>query len=151
MRPFVFLLLLVPLLSADPLNCTLHGVTASPELGARVDGETLRVVWAGERDTQLRADFAIDHGTPMVRELAAGEAILARNLTPEFTTVSGMRRAAHRAEYAPRRGRFSVPPLTLPGRGENPGLPRKAEEVRLSSSSFDTRSREGWQDGARFA
>jgi hypothetical protein len=99
MKRLAFFLFLAPLLSADPLNCTLHDVTASPGLGARVDGDTLRVAWAGEHGARLRAAFAIDRGAPIVRELAAGEAILARNLTPEFSTVSGTRRAAHGLDY----------------------------------------------------
>ena len=90
MKPLAFFLFLGSLLSADPLKCTLSNVKASPELGARVDGETLRVAWVGERGTQLRAVFGIDGAAPVVRELAVGEAVLARNLTPEFTTVSGM-------------------------------------------------------------
>ena len=140
MKPLALFLFLAPLLSADPLKCTLHNVTALPELGARVDGETLRVAWAGERGARLRAVFGIDRAAPVVRELAVGGAVLARNLTPEFTTVSGMRRAAHGLDYEHRWDVFWDAPLTIPGGGENPGLPRRPEEIRHSSSSFATHS-----------
>ena len=52
MKPLAFFLFLGSLLSADPLKCTLSNVKASPDLGARVDGETLRVAWVGERGTR---------------------------------------------------------------------------------------------------
>jgi hypothetical protein len=149
MKPLAFFLFLAPILPADPLNCTLHNVTASPELGARIDGETLGVTWLGEHGARLRAAFAIDRGAPVVRELAAGEAILARNLTPEFSTVSGMRRAAHGLDNEHRWDVFWDAPLTIPGGGENPGLPRKPEEIRHGSSSFDTHGCEVRQEAAR--
>ena len=99
MKLLALFLSVIPLVSADPLNCTLHNVTASSNLGARVDGETLQVNWAGEHGTRLRAAFAIDHAMPVVRELVVGDAVLARNLMPEFTTVSGVRREAHGLDH----------------------------------------------------
>jgi hypothetical protein len=149
MKSLAFFLFLAPLLSAYPLNCTLHNVATSPELGARVDGETLQVTWAGEHGARLRAVFAIDRAAPVVRELAAGEIILARNLTPEFTTVSGVRRAAHGLDYDHRWDVFWDAPLSIPGHGENPNLPRKPEEIRHGVSSFETHGCEVQQAGAR--
>ena len=143
------LLLLAPLLSADPINCTLHNARASPTLGARIDGEALEVSWTGEHRARLRALFGIDHATPVVRELSAGGEVLGRNLTPEFSTVTGVRREAHGLDYAHRWDVFWDAPLTIPGHGENPGLPRKPEEIRHSSSSFAANSCEVRQDGAR--
>jgi len=149
MKSLAFFLFVIPVVSADPLNCTLHNVAASPNLGARVDGETLQVTWTGEHGTRLRAAFAIDGATPVVRELAAGNAVLARNLTPEFTTVSGVRREAHGLDHEHRWDVFWDAPLTIPVHGENPGLPRKPEEIRRGVSSFETHSCEVRQEGAR--
>lgn len=154
MKALTLVLFLTPLLAADPLNCTLHGVGSSPGLNARVDGETLEVIWAGERGIRLRARFGIDRATPVVRELAvagtSGEWVeLAHNLTPEFTTTSGVRRAAHGLPFEHRWDVFWDAPLTIPGRGENPGLPRKPEEIRHGKSSFATHSCEVRQEGAR--
>ena len=148
MKTMACLLLLAPLLHGDPLHCTLHNAGATPGLSAHVENDALEVVWAGERGSRLRAVFGIDGAAPVVRELAVGEAVLARNLTPEFTTVSGMRRAAHGLDYEHRWDVFWDAPLTIPGRGENPGLPRKPEEIRHSSSSFDTHACEVRQEGA---
>jgi hypothetical protein len=122
---------------------------SSPELNARVHGEALDVTWAGERGARLRAELAIDHAMPVVRQLVAGEAILARNLTPEFTVVTGVRRAAHGLDYEHRWDVFWDAPLSIPGHGENPGLPRKPGEIRRGSSSFDTHACEVRQESAR--
>src|SRR5713101_6234514 len=149
MRALTLLLLLIPSLSAEPINCTLHNAGSSLTLGASIEGETLEVTWTGEQGVRLRALFGIDHAAPVVRELSAGGAVLGRNLTPEFSTVGGVRRAAHGLDYEHRWDVFWDAPLTIPGHGENPGLPRKPEEIRHSSSSFATHSCEVRQDGAR--
>src|SRR5690242_8041598 len=149
MKTMVCLLLLAPLLHGDPLHCTLHDTGATPGLSAHVENNALAVAWAGERGSRLRAVFGIEGAAPVVRELAVDGAVLARNLTPEFTTVSGVRRAAHGLDYEHRWDVFWDAPLTIPGRGENPGLPRKPEEIRHSSSSFAMHSCEVQQDGTR--
>jgi len=148
MRPLALLLLSVWILSADALNCINHAAS-SPGLGAHIENNTVVITWAGERGTPLSASFAIERATPVVRELAAGGAVIARNLTPEFTTVSGVRRAAHGLDYEHRWDVFWDAPLSIPGHGENPGLPRKPEEIRKGQSSFDTHSCEVRQEGAR--
>jgi len=152
----VAVLLLFPALSlADPLNCTLRMTDPpSPALTARIDGDVLHVVWTGERSARLRASFGIERATPIVRELAVAstednQAVIARNLTPEFGTVSGVRRAAHGLDYEHRWDVFWDAPLQIPGHGENPGLPRKPEEIHRASSSFDTHSCEVRQNGSR--
>jgi hypothetical protein len=148
MRLLAFLLLSVRILPADALNCINHA-TFSLGLGARIENNTLVVTWAGERGAPLSASFAIDRATPVVRELAASGAVLARNLTPEFATMSGVRRAAHGLDYEHRWDVFWDAPLSIPGHGENPGLPRKPEEIRKGLASFDTHSCEVRQEGAR--
>ena len=148
MRPLALILLFTRILSADALNCINHSAD-SPGLGAHIEKETLVVAWAGEHGTPLRASFAIEGAAPVVRELAAGGAVVARNLRPEFTTVSGVRRAAHGLDYEHRWDVFWDAPLSIPGNGENPGLPRKPEEIRKGTSSFDTHACEVRQEGAR--
>ncbi|MBZ5591318.1 MAG: hypothetical protein LAP39_03715 [Acidobacteriia bacterium] len=137
------------LLSADPLNCTLHGIAAPQAFEVRAHGETLDISWTGEHGTHLRAAFGIDHAAPVVRELSADGVLLGRDLVPEITTVSGVRRAAHGLPDEHRWDVFWDAPLVIPGRGEAQGLPRKPEEIRRASSSFDTHSCEVRQEGAR--
>ena len=55
------------------------------------------MTWDGDNGAELRLRFAIDAGTPTIRELAIRKkggqwATLASNVTPEFRVVSGMRR-----------------------------------------------------------
>src|SRR5215467_1877765 len=149
MKTMVCLLLLAPLLHGDPLRCTFHNTRTMPGLTAHMENDALEVAWAGERGSRLRAVFGIEGAAPLVRELAVDGALLARNLTHDFTTVSGVRRAAHGLDYEHRWDVFWDAPLTIPGRGENPGLPRKPEEIRRGSSSFDTHACEVRQQGAR--
>lgn len=154
MKALALLLVFPPFVSGDPINCTFQNTLSPRGPGARLENDMLEVAWTGEGNARLRARFAIDHATPIVRELAivgrVGDwAILGRNLTPEFTTTSGVRRAAHDLPDEHRWDVFWDAPLTVPGGGENPGLPRKPEEIRSGSSSFATHSCSVRQDGAR--
>lgn len=154
MRRVALLCIFSPLLCADPLNCKLDTTGAPSAVMARVENDKLVVTWSGERGARLRAAFAIEHGAPIVRELAVANpsgnwATLGTDLTPEFTTTSGVRREAHGLDYEHRWDVFWDAPLTVPGHGENPGLPRKPEEIRHGASSFATNSCEARTDGAR--
>src|SRR5580698_4687857 len=84
-------------LLADPLNCDLSGYTAAPGLTAAASGDTLTVIWTGTGDTEVRAQYPIESGHPMVHELAIRRAggdwtVLGQNLTPEFDVQTGHRR-----------------------------------------------------------
>jgi hypothetical protein len=149
MRTLAVLLALCPLLHADPLQCTVPAASFSPELGARMAGDDLEVSWTGERGARLRMKLGIENATPTVRQISADGRILARNLTPEFTTDSGVRRGAHGLPDEHRWDVFWDAPLTIPGAGENPNLPRKPEEIRHSKSSFRSSSCEVKRDGSR--
>jgi hypothetical protein len=83
---------------ADPLTCNLTTYKATAGLTAAVSGNVLAVTWDGDNDTELRMRFAIDGGTPTIRELAVRKkggqwSTLATSVTPEFRVVSGLRRA----------------------------------------------------------
>ncbi|RPI52411.1 MAG: hypothetical protein EHM55_16580, partial [Acidobacteria bacterium] len=83
-----------------PLTCNLTQYKASPGLTSAVDGDLLTVSWNGQGTSQLRARFAIDNGTPTIRDLSvrrgAGEwAILGQNLTPEYQVATGIRRMSN--------------------------------------------------------
>ncbi|MGA3234707.1 MAG: hypothetical protein ABSG03_00275 [Bryobacteraceae bacterium] len=82
---------------ADQLNCSLAEYRAQPGLTAAVAGDTLTVIWEGDRNQELRLRFEIDGGAPVIEALAArrkGEAwvTLAANAAPDFRVVSGLRR-----------------------------------------------------------
>ena len=55
---------------AGPLNCSLEHYKTLAGLTAAVTGETLTMVWDGEKNQEVRLRLAIDGGTPTIRELA---------------------------------------------------------------------------------
>ncbi|MPZ17326.1 MAG: hypothetical protein GEV06_05360 [Luteitalea sp.] len=83
--------------SAEPSMCGLTEYTAAPGLTASATADALVVTWDGDNGAELRLRFAIERGTPTIRELAirpeGGQwRTLARDVTPEFRVVSGVRR-----------------------------------------------------------
>ena len=82
------------------LNCNLTQYKASTGLTSALEGDLLTVSWNGQGTSQLRARFAIDAGTPTIRDLSArrgsGEwAMLGQNLTPEYRVTTGVRRMSN--------------------------------------------------------
>jgi hypothetical protein len=88
--------------NADGLTCEMGAYKAAPGLSARIDAQAnlIEVDWTGQARDELRAQFAIDRGQPLLRELAirtvgpdGGQWItLGRNLVPEYRVTSGVRR-----------------------------------------------------------
>jgi hypothetical protein len=152
------------------LNCDLHEYRAAEGLTASIANGVLQINWQGERDQQLRAAFTIRNGNPMVRELAvrAGQGnwrILGSNLSPEFDVVSGRRRISEQ-QMAPMRAlnlkftpelldreRWSAfwdAPLEIPGQPKtNEDMPRKPEEIRRATATYNASSCAVKTDGAR--
>ena len=82
------------------LNCNLTQYKASTGLTTALEGDVLTVSWNGQGTSQLRARFAIDGGTPTIRDLSVrrggGEwAMLGQNLTPEYQVTTGIRRMSN--------------------------------------------------------
>src|SRR5262245_59504130 len=88
-----------PALFADSMNCNLSQYKPAQGLTAAVEQNMLVVSWAGQNGADLRAQFGIDGGQPVVRELAVRKpggswTALGRNLSAEYHVVSGVRRMA---------------------------------------------------------
>lgn len=169
MKPFCTFLILTAAMWAEPLACDLSEYRSQPGLTAVAADGTLRLEWAGAPGQELRAVFGLNGTTPMVAELAARKAagqwgILGKNLTPEFQTVSGVRRMSNQqmqplsklgltSQDVIEREKWKVfwdAPLVVPGsNGTNPGLPRKPEEIRRASSSYNATSCKVKTDGGR--
>src|ERR1700730_14089171 len=82
---------------SQTLNCNVQGYKPADGLKAEIHGELLSVTWHGEGAQQLRADFTIRNGQPVVQELAARKnggqwVVLGNALQPEFQVTSGKRR-----------------------------------------------------------
>ena len=139
---------------AAPLRCDLSGYRALPGLTAEASGDSLLVTWEGERREQLRARFGLEGAQPVIRELAARRpegawSVLGRDLTPEFSTVSGLRRTGHGLPEELRWWVYWDAPLSIPGTGDQPNLPRRPEEIRRDSASFRSNGCQVRTDGAR--
>src|SRR5437867_6156328 len=85
---------------AADLACDMSQYHGLHGLEAQVEKDALSVRWSGEHGQQLRVSFALEHGVPTVRELAARTqdgrwSILGRNLAPEFGVTTGIRRTNH--------------------------------------------------------
>ena len=91
------------LIAARPpaaLTCNLTNYKASIGLTAAPEGDLLTVSWNGQGTSQVRARFAVDGGTPTIRDLSVRRAggawaVLGQNLTPEYRVTSGVRRMSN--------------------------------------------------------
>jgi len=149
--------------------CDTSAYKPQPGLQADANADSVRLSWRGAPGQELRATFAIENSTPIVKELAArkqgGEwRVLGTNLTPEYFITSGKRRISNQ-QLAPlkelgltspeilEREKWKVfwdAPLVVPGNpNTNPGLPRSADEIRRSPSEFSTNACTLKTDGAR--
>lgn len=168
---------------AERLTCNLSEYKAAPGLTAAVADDTLTLTWDGDRDREVRVRFAINGGTPTIKELAvrrkgAQWAVVGSNITPEFTVVSGMRRATDQQIQPLRRlgvditskviddikwEAFWDAPLNVPGGNpahgnatpplggiaHQPGLPRRPEEVRRAEAVYRVQSCDVKTNGGR--
>ena len=158
-------------LGADPLNCDLSAYTPAPGLTAAVSGDNLTVTWTGAGGTEVRAQYAIENGHPLVRELAirrpGGDwSVLGQNLTPEFDVQTGHRRIDF-AGLSPLRAlgvditsqavmehqawvSFWDAPFVIPSDPKRtPGPLRSATEVQRASGQFSSTSCAVKTDGGR--
>jgi hypothetical protein len=157
-------------LFADSLKCDVTQYKASPGLTATVEQDSLVVSWAGQGGAELRARYAIEASRPVIRDLAirrqGGQwATLGQNLTAEYRVTSGVRRMSEQqaqplrdagVELTPevieknRWYAFWDAPLVVPGTPKRVlDLPRKPEEIRRATASFNTTSCGVKTDGGR--
>jgi len=152
------------------LNCDMAAYKAQEGLTAQIRSGVLELNWQGERREQLRAQFIVRNGQPVLQELAARKAggawtVLGQNLSPEFEITSGVRRLSEQ-QMAPLRDlkiqltpevierekwfAFWDSPLMVPGRpGTNLDLPRKPEEIRRVWAKYNATGCQVKTDGAR--
>ena len=125
--------------AAPPLTCDMTAYRPQPGLEAFSQERSLNVRWSGEQGQELLATFAIVNGMPTVRELAIRKTggtwgTVGRNLVPEFSVTTGVRRTGHDLPYENRWDVFWDAPLN------------NAKEVRRFQASYQARSHRG-QDG----
>jgi len=82
--------------AAQSVNCNMQGYKPSMGCGPCGRGR-VTLNWQGEAQQELRAEFALRDGQPVVAELAARKAggawiELGKELTPQFEVTTGRRR-----------------------------------------------------------
>src|ERR1035437_8799274 len=83
--------------AAQSVNCNMQGYKAVDGLRAAASAGGVTVTWQGEAQQELRTQFALRDGQPVVAELAAKKAggawvVLGKDLAPEFQVTTGRRR-----------------------------------------------------------
>ncbi|MGA1983289.1 MAG: hypothetical protein ABSG84_12590 [Acidobacteriaceae bacterium] len=83
--------------AAQGVNCNMQGYKAVDGVRAVADGKSVTLTWQGEAAQELRAQFSLRDGQPVVEELAARKAggawvVLGKDLTPQFEVTTGRRR-----------------------------------------------------------
>ena len=83
--------------SAQNMSCNLQNYKPASGIKAEQSGNSLTISWPGESNEQLRAQFTIRDGQPVVQELAARDSkgtwiVLGKELSPEFQVTTGRRR-----------------------------------------------------------
>lgn len=154
-------------------DCDLRNYKPVDGLRAENSHGAVELTWRGERGEDLRAEFAIRNGQPLVEELAVRKngrwVPLGHSLQPEFHVSSGKRRmsVAQAAQYKLRNievtpelydqekwNAFWDAPLVVPGvagKGDSFPLPRDPSEVHRASATFHSNSCAVNTDGARLS
>ncbi|HEV2499041.1 MAG TPA: hypothetical protein VGY31_05625 [Terriglobia bacterium] len=143
--------------AAQTLSCNLQNYKPVEGIEVKQTGNVLTVVWQGESDQQLRAEFTISNGQPVVRQLAARDAngqwaVLGENLTAEFHVTTGKRRiSALIRSLMMAEGRYTQAtaafekwdsfwdaPLVVPGTRGSTDLPRLPSEIKRATVSYNS-------------
>ncbi|MHB8652570.1 MAG: CehA/McbA family metallohydrolase domain-containing protein [Terriglobia bacterium] len=170
---FLFVILLSKAAAGQSLPCDLGGYKPLDGLKAVVHAGLLEVEWQGERNDELRAQFAIRDGQPLIHELAARKPggawiVLGRDLVPEFNVTSGKRRLSTTqagvlksifGTLTPEMiekekwNAFWDAPLDVPrnegASDESVGLPRSPDEIRHAAATFHSTGCQVKTEGAR--
>lgn len=169
---------------AEPLTCNMNGYQPAPGLAAAVADDMLTLTWDGEGNNEVRLRFALVSGTPTIRDLAVRRKgtspwnTLVTDATPEFTVVSGLRRATDQ-QIRPLRAlgvditsevindikweAFWDAPLNVPGGNaahgnstpplggiaHQPGLPRSSDEIERADAIYKVQTCEVKTNGGR--
>jgi hypothetical protein len=164
------LVLLTGVATAQALNCNLDHYKPLEGIRAEVKGDNVSLAWDGEAGEQLMAEFALQGGQPVVRELAARKvggqwAVLGKNLSPEFEVSAGKRRISTTQtgmmakqksdtpenEDARKWDTFWDAPLVLPGGNSVKGTPRDPNEIHHAKSQFSSDTCSVSTDGDRIS
>ncbi len=154
--------------AAESLDCNLKQYKPVDGLKAEAGPDAVTLTWAGEAGQQLRAQFAIRDGQPVVKELAARAGggkwvVLGKDLLPDFQVTTARRRISNTQRQLLKTQGIDTPdqenirkwntfwdaPLQIPGGGDTTDLPRTESEIHRGSVSYKSNGCDVASDGAR--
>src|SRR5215510_8426768 len=157
-----------PVPAFDAVACDLSQYKAASGLTASMEQNVLTVAWNGQNGSEMRTRYAIDNGTPIVRELSVRKSggqwvTLGQNLQPDYHFISGIRRMSTQqadplknagVELTPEviaKNRWyafwNAPLVMKPGR-EIIGPPRSPSDIKQGTATFHSTSCSVKTDGA---
>lgn len=143
--------------AAQSQNCNMQNYKPVEGMKVEQTGNSLILAWQGEGDQQLKAQFTIRGGQPLIEELDARSAngqwaVLGKNLTPDFSVTTGRRRLAGlmrrmlqaQGKDTPAMENFQKwdsfwdAPLVIPGQYDSTNLPRAPSEIKRAAVSYNS-------------
>jgi hypothetical protein len=143
------------LAEAQALRCNLDNYKPMVGIDVQQVGNSVSLTWQGESGQQLRAQFSIHQGQPVVQKIEARKAngqwkVLGRDLTPDFQVTSGRRRLSGlmrtmlqaqgadtpAMESFQKWDSFWDAPLVIPGQYDSTDLPRTPSEIQRAAVSY---------------
>jgi hypothetical protein len=150
------------------LHCDLQQYKPVAGITATAGANSVTLTWQGEAGQELRAQFTIRNGQPVVQELAAREGagawvVLGKDLSPDFQVTSGKRRISSTKRGGLKKLGIDTPeveatskwqtfwdaPLIVPGHSHLTDGPRKDAEIDHSSVQFQSSTCDVATDGDR--
>ena len=115
----VAIVLVAPAAHAEPLNCSMTGYKAQPGLAAAVAEDTLTVTWDGDRNQEVRLRFAINGGTPTIRDIYSSSPVsyVKLDTLPTPQDLSPVIETLMRGDYLVTSGEVLIPSYSLLGTG----------------------------------
>lgn len=154
--------------AAQTPSCNLQNYKPVEGMKVEQTGNSLSLTWQGESNQQLRAQFTIRDGQPVVQELAAQEPngqwqVLGKDLSPDFHVTTGKRRMDSliqnmmiaQGRYNPAAADFEKwdtfwdAPLVVPGTHGQADMPRLRREIKRATVSYNTNSCTVTSEGER--
>ncbi len=141
--------------SAQTFNCDLGDYKDVDGVKAEVSRGSVALTWQGEAGQELRAQFTLREGQPVVQELAARKSggqwiVLGKDLTPQFEVTTGRRRISSTEMDILKAQHTDTPenieqykwtvfwdaPLVVPGTKRMAGPGRTEDEIARAKVSY---------------
>lgn len=154
--------------AAQTLNCSLSDYKKVDGIKVDLDRNSVALTWQGEGEQELRAQFTLRDGQPVVQELAARKKgapwiVLGTDLTPQFEVTTGRRRISSTEMDILKQQHKDTPdiveeykwqvfwdaPLVVPGGKRMVGPGRTADEIARATVSYKSDNCEIETDGVQ--